>query len=143
MMNLCTPTIPPGGKLTDSVDLNVAFSSSQSAPKPSGTQKTGRSTYQPAVRPPRNPETTNNARPTSTTNTTTADKSEADRSIKTSIRNVKIDVSSVKDTGEARHRLPVEDSVHTFAASQSTTPFRNRGNDYVMITDALSDVRVK
>ena len=127
MMNLCTPMT--GTQLTDSTDLNNLPSPPPPLPPP-GKQKTGRSSYHNTVPRPRQTRTT----------ATAPDKS--DRSIKTSIKNVQKDVSM--KTSEQRKRVaPMEDSAHTFAASQSTTPFRNRGNDYVMITDALSDVRVK
>lgn len=134
MMNLCTPKTS-NTQLTDSVDLNYAHpSSSQTTTEPSqptGKQKTGRSSYHNAVpRPRQKPKA--------------SAPDQADRSIKTSIKNVQKDVSM--KTSEQRKRvvpMAMADSVQTFAASQSTTPFRSRGNDYVMITDALSDVRVK
>lgn len=132
MMNLCTP-VTSNAQLTDSVELNYAPPpSSQTTTIPPGKQKTGRSSYHNAVPRPRQ------------NRTAVTVPEQADRSIKTSIKNVQKDVSM--KTSEQRKRnvpVPMADSVQTFAASQSTTPFRNRGNDYVMITDALSDVRVK
>ena len=142
MMNLCTP-VTSNAQLTDSVELNYAppprpSSQTTTTLPPPGKQKTGRSSYHNAVVPPRKGQ--NNR------TTATGPEQAADRSIKTSIKNVQKDVS-MKTSAEQRKRgVPVgglADSVQTFAASQSTTPFRNRGNDYVMITDALSDVRVK
>ena len=133
MMNLCTP-VTSNTQLTDSVDLNYTPpppSQTTEPPQPTGKQKTGRSSYHNAVpRPRKDPKA--------------SVPDQADRSIKTSIKNVQKDVSM--KTSEQRKRavpMAMADSVQTFAASQSTTPFRSRGNDYVMITDALSDVRVK
>jgi len=113
--------------LADSIDIIDIVSSTSS-----GKQKTGRSSYHGA--PPR-PRQTN--RP----NAAVSDKS--DKSIKTSIKNVQKDVSMKNANADQRKKIvPTDDSAHTFAASQSTSHFR-KGNDYVMITDALSDVRVK
>ncbi|CAB9502579.1 MAP kinase-activated protein kinase 2 (Fragment) [Seminavis robusta] len=95
-------------------------------------QKTGRSGYQPtAPRPPRQ----NNR-------TTATEKS--DRSIKISVRNVQKDVSMKSADQRRKQGTANDDSVKTFAASlatQSANHYR-KGNDFVMITDALSDVRI-
>lgn len=99
-------------------------------PAPPGKQKTGRSSYQPTA-------------PRSRKDRTTANPDKSDRSIKTSIKNVQKDVS-MKSAEQRKKVVPTDDSCHTFAASLATQSGRyHKGNDYVMITDALSDVRVK
>ena len=99
-------------------------------PAPPGKQKTGRSSYQPTA-------------PRSRQNRTTANPDKSDRSIKTSIKNVQKDVS-MKSAEQRKKVVSTDDSCHTFAASLATQSGHYRkGNDYVMITDALSDVRVK
>ena len=127
LWRICAPVASPvdnASQQTDSVDLNQIVSSESS-----GKQKTGRSSYHGGTTRTKQ----NRATPSVT------DKS--DKSIKTSIKNVQKDVS-MKSADQRKKVVPTEDSAHTFAASQSTSQFR-KGNDYVMITDALSDVRVK
>lgn len=121
LCNLCAPGI----------DDSQQHASVDPAPvTPPGKQKTGRSSYQPTA-----PRTRNNR-----TTATAADKS--DRSIKTSIKNVQKDVS-MKSAEVRKKVVPTDDSCHTFAASAAQSGHYRKGNDYVMITDALSDVRVK
>ena len=121
LLSLCSPG-------TDDSQQHAVDPASQLPP--SGKQKTGRSSYQPTA-------------PRSRQNKTTANADKSDRSIKTSIKNVQKDVS-MKSAEQRKKVVPTDDSCHTFAASLATQSGHYRkGNDYVMITDALSDVRVK
>lgn len=120
IFSLCSPA-------TD--DSQQLASADHTPANTSGKQKTGRSSYQPTAPRSRQTRTTGNA-----------DKS--DRSIKTSIKNVQKDVS-MKSADQRKKVVPTDDSCHTFAASLATQSGHYRkGNDYVMITDAMSDVRV-
>lgn len=121
LCELCSPIL----KTNETQQADVDFDPS------SGKHKTGRSTHhQPSSRAKTRP----------TTNTATHDKS--DRSIKTSIKNVQLDVSGAKG-GDKKPAIPTDESAHTFAASLASSSHYRKGNDYVMITDAMSDVRVK
>ena len=117
LLGLCSPGVDQSQQ-TASIDTT----------KPAGKQKTGRSSYQPTA-----PRTRQNR-------TTAVDKS--DRSIKTSIKNVQKDVS-MKSADHRKKVVPADDSCHTFAASAAQSGHYRKGNDYVMITDAMSDVRVR
>lgn len=123
LCELCSPVLNHDSQKAD-VD--------STADPSSGKHKTGRSNHQ---------QTTSRSKTRQTTNVTShPDKS--DRSIKTSIKNVQLDVTGLKAV-EKKRVIPTDESAHTFAASLASSNHLRKGNDYVMITDALSDVRVK
>ena len=135
LCDLCSPILHDSSQQAPNVDSTAASTTPTddipivTAPdqtsSSSGKHKTGRSNHhQPASSSRKK------------THNTTVDKS--DRSIKTSIRNVKLDVAGVD-----KKITPADESAHTFAASRASSSHYRKGNDYVMITDAMSDVRIK
>jgi hypothetical protein len=131
--NLCSPFTLDSHDQQPAASIDTA--STYTTPLSSGKQRTGRSSYQQTE--PRLPKSAPNR-----VAGNTGDRS--DRSLKTSIKNVQKDVS-MKSVDQRKKIVPADDSCHTFAASKATSSAGNyrRGNDYVMITDALSDVRAK
>ena len=138
----CTPSVSPATAATDESQIPDSVASTTPTPCAAGTptdkqqNRAGGKSSQPvknnnnAARPPKHPASQ------------TPDKS--DRSIRNSVRNVQMDVTAIQNE-QKKGMVPMGDSAHTFAASLATASsghFR-KGNDYVMITDALSDVRAK
>jgi hypothetical protein len=135
--NLCSPFTSDSHNQQPAASIDPTNSTSTMPSSSLGKQKTGRSSYQQTA--PRAPRTRNN---TGRTSGSVPDKS--DRSLKTSIKNVQKDVS-MKSVDQRKKLAPTDESCFSFADGTATHGSSNyrRGNDYVMITDALSDVRVK